>query len=254
MVVEVQREGAARVVVINRPERKNALDPETLDALYQRANELRRDPGVRGVVLTGAEGAGVFLSGGDLQALAGVRSEAAAKKMARQAHRAVDALRALRVPLVAAVHGDAFGGGCELAAACDYRVCEEGVRFHWVQTRFAVTTGWGGTAHLLDLVPRGTVVRWLLASDPVTCAEAHAAGSVDEVVAPGEARRAPAAFLERVARHPAEGSKTLLSLVRESVRLDGRMARALELANFGRTWATTEHHEAVARFLAKRGK
>ncbi len=251
MTVTVRPEGTSRVVTIDRPHRRNSLAPETLVALREAAVALRRDPTVRGVVLTGAPGVGVFLSGGDLEALAGVKTARAARNLARAAYAAIDALRSVGVPLVAAVHGDAYGGGCELAAACDHRVAESQVRFHWVQTRFAVTTGFGGTSHLLDLVPRGVAARWLLTTEPVSCAEAHAAGFVDAVTPPGESLAEALRMLDAVAVQPREAVRRMLTLVRESGRLTPRQARTLELNHFGRAWASHEHHEAVARFLQR---
>lgn len=252
MSIDVESREGARVLTVNRPDRRNALDPDTLRELADAARALRRDAAMRGVVLTGAPGVGVFLSGGDLRALQPVRTARGARDMARAAHAAIDALRALGVPLVAAVHGDAYGGGCELAAACDVRVAEPGVRFHWVQARFAVTTGWEGTANLLDLVPRGTAMRWLLRSEPVGCDEARAAGFVDEVAPEGEAVEAAVALIADIARWPRAASRRMLGLIRASGRMDRAKARALELREFGKSWASREHHDAVAAFVASR--
>ncbi len=251
MTVRVEREGPACVLTVDRPSRRNSLDPATLEALGDAARALDGDASVRAVVLTGAPGVGVFLSGGDLQELVHVREARAARAMARTAHAALDALGALGVPVIAAVNGDAYGGGCELAAACDYRVCDEGVRFHWVQTRFAVTTGWGGASNLLDLVPRGVALRWLLSGDAVPVDEARAAGFADEVVPKGESVARAVAFAARVARQPRGAVARMLKLVRESGRLGRREARALELREFGAAWATDEHHAAVEAFLKR---
>lgn len=249
--VERLDEGAVQVLLVNRPERRNSLDPEALDALRAHAEAMRAMPSVRGVILAGEASCGVFVSGGDLHALKGVRTARGARELARRAHGAVDALRSLGVPLVAAVAGDAYGGGCELAAACDYRVAERQVRFHWVQARMGVTTGWGGAANLLDLVSRGTAMRWLLTADPVGAEEAQAAGFVDAVVDAGGALDHARALIGRVARQPRAGVRRMVFLLRETTRLDARRARVLELDHFGRSWATTEHHEAVAAFLRK---
>ena len=251
MTLRVERVGATAVLTVDRPERRNALDPETLRALATHAKALKREVEVRGVVLTGGAEGGGFLSGGDLQALSGVKTARAAREMARSAHAAVDALRALGVPLVAAVGGDAYGGGCELAAACDYRVADEGARFTWVQTRFAVTTGWGGAANLLALVPRGTATRWLLTARPVSCEEAREAGFVDEAAPRGEAVTRALAFVEAVARQPKVAVRRMLTLLRDSSSLSPAMARRLELDHFGRSWATRDHHDAVRSFLTR---
>lgn len=251
MSVRAHRDGGACVLTVDRPARKNALDPATLAALGDAARDLAGDDSLRAVVLTGAAGAGVFLSGGDLQELVAVRTDDEARAMAGVAHAAVDALRALEVPLVAAVNGDAYGGGCELAAACDYRVCDEGVRFHWVQTRFAVTTGWGGASNLLDLVPRGTALRWLLSGRAVPVDEARAAGFADEVVPAGESVARAVAFAHHIAQQPRGATARMLTLVRASGRLSREEARELELREFGASWATDDHHRAVAAFLAR---
>jgi enoyl-CoA hydratase len=249
--VERLDEGAVQILQINRPDRKNAVDPETFAELRAHAEALRSVPAVRGVIVTGEASGGVFVSGGDLKVLQGVRTARGARDLARKAHAAFDALRELGVPLVAAVAGDAFGGGCELAAACDYRVAEAQVRFHWVQARFGVTTGWGGAANLLELVPRGTAMRWLLTTDPVGAEEARAAGFVDALVGAGGALDHARDFIGRVARQPKAGTRRMVFLLRETARLDARRAQVLELDHFGRSWATTDHHEAVARFLRK---
>ncbi len=251
MDVKVISEGFARVVVIDRPARRNALAPETLTALRKVAVTLGRDRDARGIVLTGSEGGGVWLSGGDLHALEGMRTAVEARTMARKAHAAVDALRATGLPLVAAIHGDAYGGGCELAAACDVRVCSEGVRFHWTQARFGVTTGWGGTANLLALVPRGTAARWLLTARPVTVDEARAEGFVDVIAPVGQARRAAVAMIEDIARHPKGAVAGALVLLRAGGGVLAGAARRLELAEFGKTWASEAHHEAVAGFTKR---
>lgn len=249
--VERVDEGAVQILRINRPDRKNALDLETFAELRAHADALRSVPSLRGVVITGEPSGGVFVSGGDLKVLKDVRTARGARDLARKALATLDALRELGVPLVAAVAGDAFGGGCELAAACDYRVAERQVRFHWVQARFGVTTGWGGAANLLDLVSRGTAMRWLLSTDPVGAEEAREEGFVDAVVEQGVAVEHARDFIGRVARQPKAGTRRMVFLLRETARLDARRARTLELDHFGRSWATTDHHDAVARFLRK---
>jgi enoyl-CoA hydratase len=249
--LELTPRGAARVLTVNRPALRNALDLSTLRAFKAVARDLRRDPDARGVVLTGSAAAGVFLSGGDLRALQRVRTARAARSLALDAHAAVEALQGTGLPLLAAIHGDAYGGGCELAAACDLRVAEAHARFHWVQVRMGVTTGWGGAARLLELVPRGTALRWLLTGQPVGAPEAQSAGFVDVLAPRGEAEATAVALVEAVARNPRRSVARMLRLLRETPRLDAAGARTLELDLFGRGWASREHHDAVAAFLQR---
>ena len=252
MPVTLESEGDARILVVNRPERRHALDLASLTEIASIARALRQDRAMRGLVLASTPGVGVFLSGGDLQELAAVRSARGARGFADLAAKAWDGLLALGVPVVAAVSGDTYGGGCEAAAACDYRVADRGARFQWVQARFAITTGWGGAANLLTLVPRGTATRWLLSASSVGADEAHREGFVDELVDDGKARARAVAFVHEVARSPRTGVTRMLRLLRDGRGLTVTESKRLERKHFARSWASTEHHEAVRSFLARR--
>lgn len=252
MPVTLTSEGDARVIVVDRPERRHALDLASLADIAAIARALRSDRGMRGVVLASTPGVGVFLSGGDLQELASVTTARGARDFAAVAAKAWDGLLALGVPVVAAIGGDTYGGGCEAAAACDYRVADRGARFQWVQARFAITTGWGGAANLLTLVPRGTATRWLLTAAPVGAEEAHREGFVDELVDDGHARARAVAFVHEVARSPRPGVARMLRLLREGRGLTVSESKRLERKHFARSWASPEHHEAVRGFLARR--
>lgn len=252
MPVTLESEGDARIIVVDRPERRHALDLASLTEIASIARALRADRAMRGVVLASTPGVGVFLSGGDLQELAAVKTARGARDFAALAAKAWDGLLALGVPVVAAVGGDAYGGGCEAAAACDYRVADRSARFQWVQARFAITTGWGGAANLLTLVSRGTATRWLLAASPVGADEAHREGFVDELVDEGHARARAVAFVHEVARSPKTGVARMLRLLREGRGLTLTESKRLERKHFARSWASPEHHEAVRGFLARR--
>lgn len=249
--VRLESSGDARVVVVDRPARRHALNLAALREVASIARALRSDRAMRGVVLASTPGTGVFLAGGDLQELAAVKTARGARDFAALAASAWDGLLALGVPVVAAVSGDTFGGGCEVAAACDYRVVERHARFQWVQARFAITTGWGGTANLLRLVPRGVATRWLLTTAPVHAEEAFAAGFADELVDEGHARDRAVAFVHECARAPRDAVRRALTLLRDSPPLSMRDARRLETKHFARAWASEAHDEAVQRFLSR---
>lgn len=248
--VELEARGPARIVRIVRPERRNALDRATLRALGRVARQVARDPAARALVLTGTEPA--FAAGGDLRELARVRSAAGARSVAREGRDAIDALRAAGVPLIAAINGDAHGGACELAAACDYRIIEAHARFHWVQGRFAVTTAWGGTARLLELVGPGVAARWLLTAASVSAHEALHAGLVDEVVDRGEALARACALAEQIAAVPRATTRRQLALLRGAASVWREAARAEELRAFAQSWISREHQDAVERFMNRR--
>ena len=196
---------------------------------------------------------GFFSAGGDLRAFANVTTSREAREIAKLGRGFIDAFRSLGIPLVAAINGHAFGGGCELATACDVRIMEQGAKLHWVQGRMAVTTGWGGTARLVAIVGPGTAARWLLATATVDSASADAAGFVDAVVAAGESVDAACTWLDSVALVPAAASRAQLALIREARDRSEAVALASETRAFVRLWNSEAHHQAVTRFLDRGG-
>src|SRR5262245_31289270 len=112
----VEREAGIAVLTIHRPQRLNALDARTLDELGRAASELQSDAGVRAVTLTGA-GDKAFVAGADINELASDTSDSA-RRRALRGQQVLDSIEQLGKPVIAAVNGVAFGGGCELAMAC----------------------------------------------------------------------------------------------------------------------------------------
>ncbi|HSS40151.1 MAG TPA: enoyl-CoA hydratase/isomerase family protein, partial [Polyangia bacterium] len=113
-----REEGGIAVVTINRPDARNALDAETLDAVGAAFAEAERDPQVRCAILVGA-GDRAFAAGADIKAMADA-DPSSADVLVGHAQRLADRLEASRLPVIAAVHGFALGGGLELALACDF--------------------------------------------------------------------------------------------------------------------------------------
>ena len=247
--VDLESRGPVRIVRIVRPEARNALDLAMMRGLREAAKTIRRDRESRAVVITGCDG--IFAAGGDLRAFSRVKSADGGRRIARRGHEVIDAFIALGVPIVAALNGDAFGGGCELATACDYRIMESQARLHWVQGRFAVTTAWGATGRLVNSVGAGVAARWLLTAAVVSAREAAAVGYAHEEVATGTSLEAAVAWCERVAVIPRSTTRRQLGLIRATGGRSPDESRELEMRVFGEGWGSRVHHEAVARFLAR---
>lgn len=249
MTVAIESRGTVRIVRVDRTDRLNALNTATLRELARAARSIRRDTAARGIVLTGT--GRTFIAGGDLYEFGRVRTAAGARRIAALGHDAIDALRETGLPLVAAVNGDAYGGGCEIAAACDLRVVERHVRFHWVQGRLAVTTGWGGTARLVQLVGTAIATQWLLSARVVDAMEAARVGFADQIVDTGASVDAACAMVESMAAVPKDTLRRQLALIRVVHAQSSDEARMAEMRAFGRCWVSREHREAMARFLSR---
>jgi len=207
-LVEVERDGAIAVVLLNRPDALNALSDELMDELVRTLEELDRDPAVRCIVLGGNERA--FAAGADIGELA--QASAIDLYYQRRVER-WDAIRGLWTPLVAAVSGYCLGGGCELAMSCDLIVASETAHFGQPETGLGIIPGAGGTQRLTRAVGKALAMDVILSGRRLTAREAHSAGLVARVVA----KEAWLEEAKRVAREIAEKGPVATRLAKESV-------------------------------------
>ena len=157
LLIENRADGVT-ILTFNRPETRNALDLETMQAFRDAVDDLAHESKLRAVILTGA-GSDAFCSGGDLIELSGYPSEADARNMIGLMGDALLKLERLPVPVIAAINGYALGGGSEVAMACDLRIADGTARMAFVQIRMALTPGWGAGQRLLRLVGYARAMR-----------------------------------------------------------------------------------------------
>jgi enoyl-CoA hydratase len=207
-LVEVERDGAIAVVLLNRPEQLNALSDELMEELVAGLGELDRDEAVRAIVLGGNERA--FAAGADIGELA--QASAIELYYQRRVER-WDAIRGLWTPLVAAVSGYCLGGGCELAMSCDLIVASETAQFGQPETGLGIIPGAGGTQRLTRAVGKALAMDVILSGRRLSAREALAAGLVARVVA----KEAWLEEAKRVARDIAEKGAVATRLAKESV-------------------------------------
>lgn len=167
-------------LTLNRPAKRNALNMALRGALDATLDDLAADDDVRVVVLTGAGSA--FCAGADL-------SDAPATTrhpMAQPGRPVAQSLAAFVKPVIAAVNGPAFGGGLELALACDLRVAARGATFALPEVRIGSLPGSGGTQRLVHAVGPAVAARMVLSGEPLPADEALRAGLISDLVEPGE--------------------------------------------------------------------
>jgi enoyl-CoA hydratase/carnithine racemase len=172
-------------IVLRRPDKLNALDRDMVDALAEAARAIEASREARAAILSGEGKA--FCAGGDIAAWGGLPPLEMWRDWTRAGHRAFEALARLRVPLIAALTGHAFGGGLELAAVADIRVAESGIKLGLPETGLGMIPGWSGTQRLVRRFGASVVRRMALTGCLFTAEEACELGLVDEVTAKGEA-------------------------------------------------------------------
>lgn len=253
-MVMVEIAGGVLHATINRPEKRNALSRALLSELKRVFSDFGGGDELRVAVLRGA-GDKSFAAGGDLRELARVRTPEDTRRMADEMHDALDAIRMFPLPVVAALNGDALGGGAELAVACDFRVAASHAHIGFIQGRLNIATAWGGGEDLMRLVGPAKALRLLAASERVDAAAAQRLGLLDAVGAPGEALpalidRFIAPFLQQ-APQVLRAFKALAIGVRKG--LPGAAVREIETRHLVETWVHPDHWQAADGILnAKR--
>lgn len=183
--VELTFQGPIAHIALRRPDKLNALDRDMVDALAEAARTIEASREARAAILSGEGKA--FCAGGDIAAWGGLPPLEMWRDWTRAGHRAFEALARLRVPLIAALAGHAFGGGLELAAVADIRVAESGIKLGLPETGLGMIPGWSGTQRLVRRFGASVVRRMALTGCLFTAEEACELGLVDEVTAKGEA-------------------------------------------------------------------
>jgi len=246
-LVQVERDGAIAVVLLNRPEQLNALSDELMDELVSALEELDRDGAVRAIVLGGSERA--FAAGADIGELAEV---SAIELYYQRRIERWDAIRGLWTPLVAAVSGYCLGGGCELAMACDLIVASESAEFGQPETGLGIIPGAGGTQLLTRAVGKALAMDVILSGRRLSAREALGAGLVARVVA----KEAWLDEAKRVARAIAEKGPVATRLAKESVdrAFESTLATGLEAERRALylAFASQDAREGLTAFTEKR--
>jgi 2-(1,2-epoxy-1,2-dihydrophenyl)acetyl-CoA isomerase len=194
-VVLIEDRGAVRVVTLNRPERRNAIDMPLRIALAERLEEAMADSTVRAVVLTGAGSS--FCAGGDISTMARM-PESEARPRAQAAQRVIRTIWSGGKPVVAAVEGNAFGAGVSLAIACDRVVAAENAVFSTAFTGVGLAGDMGIFASLPARVGPARAKQLMLLPEKLSGAQAYAGGLVDAIVAVGTALESACADAQRM--------------------------------------------------------
>lgn len=235
------------VLSVSRPEARNALDWESMQAFKDCVEQTYRFPDLRALVVTGTQEA--FIAGGDLKQLAEFPTQADGLRVTQAMTPVLEKLAALPCPTIAAMNGPARGGGAEISLACDLRVMAQDADLGWVQVTLGLTPGWGAGQRLLGLVGYGRALEWLASGRILTAQEAFASGLVNRIAPSGEALPAALELARQLAAQPAQAVRAIKRLLRAGLALQPSCAAAYEQAEFPALWAADDHLEAVRRFL-----
>jgi enoyl-CoA hydratase len=250
MAVEVEIDEGIAVVTMNRPQALNAFNSEQLDLLAAAFHALGQDRAVRVVILTGA-GDRAFAAGADIKEMVDL-SPAEGVAFGRKGQALASAVERLPQPVIAAVNGYAFGGGCELAIACDIRLAAENARFAQPEVSLGIPPGWGGTQRLPRLIGPGLAAEMIYTGRQVHAEEAQRIGLVNAVYPLDQLMAAARAMAAQIARNSPVAVRAAKNLIGLVVAGDQAAGLAAEIAGFGAAFASPDRSEGMRAFVEKR--
>jgi enoyl-CoA hydratase len=244
--VSVDIEQAIATICLDRPAKHNALTPEMLEQLEQILVGLDADRTVR-VVLVTAAGDRSFCAGADIKRFKALEPLDMWAQWTRRGHRVFDQLAGLRQPTIAAVSGNAYGGGFEIALACDLRILAEDATLGLTEVGIGTIPGWGGTGRLRDLVGAGRAKELIFTGEPLAAERALAWGVANQL--------APKTQVLTTARELAVkiASRAPISVQMAKQAIDaGDAYQAIEQVASAATAFTGDAAEGFASFVEKR--
>ncbi|HXH27477.1 MAG TPA: enoyl-CoA hydratase-related protein [Candidatus Polarisedimenticolia bacterium] len=237
-------------LTLNRPEKLNALNRETLQVLGGLLERASADAAVGVLIVTGA-GEKAFVAGADINELA-TQTPLEGAAYARAGQAVLTRLERLGKPSIAAINGYALGGGLELALACTLRIAAEEARLGLPETGLAIIPGYGGTQRLSRLVGRGKALEMILTGEPIDAAEAHRIGLVNRVVPRADLLSAAEGLARTLLGRGPVALRCALQAVLEGLDTPLEQGLGLEATLFGLTCASEDMREGTRAFLEKR--
>ena len=253
-LIKYEKRGSTALLTLNRPEKLNALDYATNDRLLELLDGIEEDPTVRAVVLTGA-GDWAFSAGGDIHEFtesvkAGV--DVAVRDFCKRGQTMTARLESFPKPIIAAVNGIAFGGGCEITEAVHLAVASEEALFAKPEIKIGIPPTFGGTQRLPRLAGRKRALELLLTGETFSPQRAYEMGLVNRVVAHDRLLSSAFELAERIVRHSPLAASRIIAAVTRGINTTIEEGLLIEREQFARMAATSDVHEGLEAWIARR--
>ena len=250
MNVNTEKRDEIAVITVNRPDKLNALNAETVGELRAALEQVAADVSVRAVILTGS-GEKSFVAGADIAELAKM-TPLSGIEVSRQGQDTFRFLETMRKPVIAAVNGFALGGGLELALACHFRVASENAKFGLPEVKLGIIPGYGGTVRLPRVIGRGRALELILTGEMIDAQEAYRIGLVNHVHPQSDLLGAAEQLARKIAANGPVAVALAIEAVDNGYHTSTDDALRLESNLFGLLASTEDMREGMGAFLEKR--
>ncbi|MBL8152342.1 MAG: enoyl-CoA hydratase/isomerase family protein, partial [Blastocatellia bacterium] len=251
--IEIRKEGATFWLVLNRPDKLNALVGRVREEIFEALDQAEKDPEARVVVITG-NGKG-FCAGGDIGYMAELQSQQdleAFSKLLESGRRVVTKIRSLPKPVIAMINGVAAGAGLNLALACDIRIAADTAKFSQAFSKIGLHPDWGGTFFLPRLIGTAKACELVFTGDPIEADQALQIGLVNRVVPIEKLSEVVSEMAEKLAKRP----PLAIALAKQGLYkgIESNLDAALDYETEAqkRCFISEDANEGISAFLQKR--
>lgn len=245
-----ERKNHVGILTINRPDKLNALNNQTLDELQDCLLNVQNDENIFVLIITGA-GEKAFVAGADISELAELDLETA-KIFSEKGQSIFNLIEKLGKPVIAAVNGFALGGGCELALACHIRFASEKAKFGQPEVNLGIIPGYGGTQRLTRLINPGRSAELILTGDLIDADDALKMGLVSKIFIHDELLNKTILLAEKIASKGQKAVGYALKCILSCDELTKSEGIKLEADIFAKCCNTDDFKEGTNAFLEKR--
>lgn len=248
-IIREDRDGIA-FVTVNRPKVLNALNDVTIGELQHAFDAITADESVKAVIVTGSGDKG-FIAGADIGELA-TQTSLSARPLAMKGQRLMDTIEATPKPVVAAINGYTFGGGCELALACHFRYASDNAVMGLPEVTLGIIPGYGGTQRLPRVVGKGRAMELILTAARIDAEEAYRIGLVNKVFPQAELLAATEKTVRKIMSFGPVATSFALDAVNHGSEMPLSDGLNYEATFFGLLASTNDLKEGMNAFLEKR--
>jgi enoyl-CoA hydratase len=241
---------AVRIITVHRPDKLNALNAATLDALHAAFDAAAEDDAIRAVVLTGA-GPKAFVAGADIAEMTTL-SPVQARDFSLRGQRMMRAVETMPKPVIAMINGFALGGGLELAMSCHLRIAADSAKVGQPEINLGLVPGFGGSQRLLRLAGRAATLELCLLGAPIDATRAQQLGIVNRVVPAAELESETMKLATQLSTFAPLALRGILDCINTGGECGIEEGLAFESAQFGLVFATQDMREGTTAFLERR--
>ena len=253
LILKEERNNVA-LLILNRPEKLNALNYALIDCLLELLDKIEDDVNIRAVILTGA-GDKAFSAGADIHEFSEsikLGTDIAVKEFVTRGQRMTSRLESFTKPIIVAVNGIAFGGGCEITEAAHLAIASDKAIFSKPEVNIGIPPTFGGTQRLPRLAGRKRALELLLTGDKFSPERAYELGLVNQVVPHGKLISKAFELASRITQHSSLSVARIISAVTRGINVSISEGLEIEKEQFARMASTLDIHEALDAWIDRR--